>query len=103
MYICSSSVCILRVACDIPVCGFLAHSANYGCSKCLKKFPGGVGEKDYSGFVRSDWPKRTVEEHRKNVNLIKKCTTLAERKKLETSYGCRYSCLLDLPYFNPYQ
>ena len=96
---------LLCVACDIPasrkVCGFLAHSASHGCSKCLKRFPGGVGEKDYSGFVRSDWPKRTVEEHRKNVCLIKNCTTLAERKKLETLYGCRYSCLLDLPYFDP--
>ena len=33
---------LLCVACDIPasrkVCGFLSHSANYGCSKCLKNF-----------------------------------------------------------------
>ena len=79
----------------------MGHSANYGCSKCLKKFPGGIGEKEYSGFIRSDWPDRTLEEHREKVNLIRKCTTLAQRKKLEASYGCRYSCLLDLPYFNP--
>ena len=96
---------LLCVACDIPasrkVCGFLSHSANYGCSKCLKKFPGTVGAKDYSGFVRSTWPKQTLDEHRKKVGLMKKCTAIAARKKLEASYGCRYSCLLDLPYFNP--
>ena len=38
---------LLCVACDIPasrkVCGFLGHSADIGCSKCLKRFPGGGG------------------------------------------------------------
>jgi len=42
------------VTCDLPagrkVCGFLSHSATLGCSKCLKEFPGAVGNKDYSGF-----------------------------------------------------
>ncbi len=46
---------LLCVACDIPasrkVCGFLGHSAVLGCSKCLK-FPGKIGERDYSGFER---------------------------------------------------
>ena len=60
---------LLCVACDIPaskkVCGFLGHAANYGCSKCLKQFPGDIGEKDYSGFIRSSWPKRTLEQHKK--------------------------------------
>ena len=45
---------ILCVTCDLPagrkVCGFLSHSATLGCSKCLKEFPGAVGNKDYSGF-----------------------------------------------------
>ena len=57
---------LLCVACDIPasrkVCGFLGHSATYGCSKC---FPGQVGKKDYSGFDRSQWKERTLEEHRR--------------------------------------
>lgn len=33
---------LMCVACDIPaarkVCGFLGHSANLGCSRCLKFF-----------------------------------------------------------------
>lgn len=48
---------LLCVACDIPacrkVCGFLGHSANLGCSKCLKRLPWGSGSKDYSGFDRT--------------------------------------------------
>ena len=40
---------LLGVSCDLPagrkVCGFLAK---FGCSKCLKEFPGSVGSMDYS-------------------------------------------------------
>ena len=40
---------LLCVACDIPasrkVCGFLGHSATLGCSKCMKAFPGNIGQK----------------------------------------------------------
>ena len=50
---------LLCVACDIPAArkveGFLGHSANCGCSKCMKRFPGTVGNKDYSGFNRTLW------------------------------------------------
>ena len=45
---------LLCVACDLPasrkVCGFLGHSANLGCPKCYKVFPGTFGKKIYSGF-----------------------------------------------------
>ncbi len=43
--------------------GFLAHSANYGCNYCLKRFPGKVGEKYYGGFD-DEWPERSIDEHR---------------------------------------
>ena len=96
---------LLCVACDIPasrkVCGFLGHSANLGCSKCLKRFPGGVGSKDYYGFDRTIWPERNVDDHRKNVEAIKECTTVTKQCELESKYGCRYSAILDLPYFDP--
>ena len=56
---------ILCVCCDLPAasktCDFLGHAANLSCSKCLKVSPGEVGNKDYSGFDRSDWPKRSTE------------------------------------------
>lgn len=60
--LCSSS--------DVPATrktgGFVGHGALKG-SKCLKSF---VTEKfgdkaNYSGFNRSLWPVRTVEEHKK--------------------------------------
>lgn len=96
---------LLCIACDIPasrkVCGLLGHSATLGCSKCLKHFPGSVGQKDYSGFNRSQWKSRTLEDHRKCINQIRKCTTKMARNELESKYGCRYSELLQLPYFDP--
>ena len=65
---------LLCVACDIPaarkVGGFLGHSANYGCSKCMKLFPGSVGNKDYSGFIRTSWNPRTNSRHHTSVKLI---------------------------------
>ena len=96
---------ILCVACDIPagrkLCGFLGHSASLGCSKCYKVFPGSVGKKDYSGFNRDSWPARTKEKHSMHVNEIVKCSTVTSRNALESQYGCRYSSLLKLPYFDP--
>ena len=96
---------LLCVACDIPACrkvtGFLGHSATLGCSKCLKKFPGSVGNKDYSGFDTSQWPSRHNTQHRNDVNRINVCKTKAKKKELESLLGCRYSVLLDLPYFDP--
>lgn len=96
---------LIGVSCDMPAgrkaCGFLAHSASLGCNKCLKIFPGSVASKDYSGFDRDQWIKRTNEEHRTNVHCIQQAKTKTERDKLESKYGCRYSVLLQLPYFDP--
>ena len=96
---------LICVACDLPavrkVCGFLSHSANLGCNRCYKVFPGGVGDKNYSGFNRNAWKTRTVKEHRKDVDKILKAKSVTEKKELETRFGCRYSELLRLPYFDP--
>lgn len=96
---------LLCVACDIPasrkVCGFLGHSANFGCSKCFKKFSGSVGSKNYSGFDRSTWPERTMEQHRRDIIKIRQCKTMTARCQQESRCGSRYSALLDLSYFNP--
>ena len=96
---------LLCAASDIPaarkLCGFLGHTAKLGCSRCLKKFPGGFGEQDYGGFHDvSDWPKRTHRYHIDSVEKIKRATSLTAKKKLESKYGCRYTPLLDLPYYN---
>jgi len=95
---------LLCIACDLPavrkVCGFLGHSARLGCSKCSKEFPGEPGCMDYSGFDRSKWPPRTDREHREKLCKIKNCKSKSEQAKAESSLGCRYSVLLDIPYFN---
>ncbi len=92
---------LLCVACDLPagrkVCGFLSYTAKYGCSYCKKAFLGGFGNKDYSGFDRDMWPKRTGDAHRKDALSLKSHRTKAEKSKTESELGCRYS---ELPYFN---
>ena len=60
------------------------------------------GEKpDFSGFNRADWPLRNLELHRLYASKYKYAVTKTEQKSLEKHQGCRYSALLDLPYFNP--
>lgn len=94
---------LLSVACDLPagrkVCGFLGHSACLGCSRCFKRFLGGVGSMDYSGFDRSLWPPRTDQRHREDVGKELKSKTKQDQSQLESKLGCRYSVLLKLPYF----
>ena len=83
------------------VAGFLGHSAAYGCSKCLKKFSGGFGSKDYSGFDRSLWPARSNNAHRAAIEDINNKPNKTQRNQAESKYGCRYSSLLKLEYFDP--
>ena len=65
---------LLCVACDLPagrkVCSFLSPSANHGCSRCMKVFPGAVGSKDFSGFNREQWQARTNSSHRAHIKEI---------------------------------
>lgn len=68
---------LLSIAADVPaarkLCGFKGHSAHRGCSRCLKVFPGGFGEKkDYSGFDRENWQPRTCIDHRSNARKNRK-------------------------------
>ena len=105
-YVCLNvRAALLCVACDLPagrkVCGFLGHSASLGCTRCLKQFTGTVGSMNYSGFNRSLWVKRDVNQHRENVQKIKSCITKTQRNTMESEYGCRYSCLTELKYFDP--
>ena len=97
--------CILiGVTCDMPAgrkaCGFLSHTALLGCCRCLKTFPGSVGSKCYAGFDRSKWKPRTNADHRSSVALTLQARNKTEKEKLESKYGCRYSVLLQLSYFD---
>ena len=94
------------IACDMPasrkVCGFLGHNASLGCNKCYKKFNVRFGERtDYSGFDRENWPNRSVEKHRRDVDKVLKEVTKTKISAAESQYGVRFSVLLSLSYFNP--
>ena len=95
---------LLCVSCDLPAgrkaCGFLGHAAHLGCSRCLKRFTGGVGNMDYSGFDREKWVLCSGSDHKRKCLNILDTATQSERNSLESSSGCRYSVLVCLPYFD---
>ena len=97
---------LLCVACDIPaarkVSGFVGHNAFHACSRCLKSFPtDSFGEKpDYTGSDRSNWPTRTIDAHRLHASRHKEAKTSSQKKLIEREHGCKYSVLLELPYFD---
>ena len=99
---------IICCSCDLPagrkLCGFLGHSAHLGCSKCKKFFPSmgdGLDGLDHSGFQRANWIPRTNQSHRQDVHKLSQCKSKTELHRKESELGCRYSSLLDLPYFDP--
>src|SRR5258705_95133 len=95
---------LLCVAADIPacrkLCGFKGHSALKGCSKCSKVFPGGVGNRDYSGFNRNCWVPRTKSTHHNHANEVKNANTKRNFEEKATRYGVFYSVLIELDYFD---
>ena len=97
---------LICTACDIPasrkVSGFLGHNALRGCSRCLKPFPTTLfGEKpDYTGFDRALWEPRSNESHRLHAQMHKESNTAKKQNHIEREYGCRYSVLLELPYYD---
>ena len=96
---------LLLASADLPavrkLCGFKGHSAQRGCSKCFKYFPGSFHERtDYSGFDRENWPPRHNSSHRRHAEMVKKASTQTKHETLATKYGVYYSCLLELEYFD---
>ena len=98
---------LLCVACDIPaarkVCGFTGHNSFHACSRCFKEFPTAVfGEKpDYTGFERDKWPPRSLQDHKEFAFKHLNSNTRSKQKEIERQHGCRYSVLLELPFFDP--
>ena len=95
---------LVCIACDLPAgrktCGFLNYNARFGCSRCWKQFSGGVGSMDYSGFDRENWRQRTGPEHKQLACRLLSKKTKSDRNVAESQSGCRYSVLLELPYFD---
>ena len=98
---------LICVSCDIPaarkVCGFVGHKARKACTKCMKDFPtNSFGDQpDYTGFDRESWPSRENATHCQYALEQRACKTQNAQKEVEQKYGCRYSVLLQLPYFDP--
>ena len=103
----SVRACIGCVTCDVPatrkVCGFLGHTAQLGCSKCLKAFRvSAFGEKpNFAGYDTDNWVPRSAEDHRARCMELFEASSKASLRKFEAKHGVRYSCLVQLPYFNP--
>ena len=98
-----SSIC---TSCDIPasrkVSGFVGYSAYCACSRCLKPFSTEKfwGKADYSGTDRASWTPRSIDSHRKYALQYKSATTQQHQKLIEREHRCRYSVLLELPYYD---
>lgn len=96
---------LLAVSCDLPagrkVCGFLSHSANFGCSSCYCSFSEGFGFQNYSNFEGNSWKLRSNKQHRDDCQKLLSCKSKTAQSKKESEFGCRYSELLKLPYFDP--
>ena len=97
---------LLCIGCDLPAgrktCGFLSYAANLGCSRCYCNFGTSVfGKKNYSGFTRDEWSLRSNQKHREDVKVTLACQSKTSRQQKEAELGCRYSCSLQLPYFDP--
>ena len=75
----------------------ISYSAKLGCSRCLNKFTGSVGA---IGFDRQNWPLRSGPDHRAKAESLLQCVTKTELQQAESKTGCRYSVLLQLPYFD---
>lgn len=63
-------------------------------------FTGIVGCMDYSGFDRHNWRPRTRAEHNSAAFSIKTLNTATAVENAESKAGCKYSELLQLPYFD---
>ena len=97
---------LICTACDIPasrkVSGFVGHSAYHACSRCLKEFPTSqFGQKpDFSGTDRDNWILRSKISHNQHAHEHKNANTYQQQKIIEREHGCRYSVLIELPYYN---
>ena len=97
---------LICTSCDIPasrnISGFVGHSAYHACSRCLKPFPIEKfgGKVDYSGTDRASWTPRCIDSHRKYALQCKSAITQQQQKLIEREHGCRYSVLLELPYYD---
>ncbi|KAJ3502748.1 hypothetical protein NLJ89_g8745 [Agrocybe chaxingu] len=90
---------LVPVICDLPaarqISGFAGHSSSHLCSFCLLEADE-IDNLDYS-----NWPTRTVEEHRTLAQAWLDAPNEKKRAELFDQSGIRWSELLRLPYWDP--
>ena len=62
-------------------------------------FPGGFGERDYSGFVEN-WEQRTNHEDRAQMLQIVSAKNLQDQQKLESKLATRLSAIAFPSYYD---
>ena len=88
------------------VCDFQSHSAELGCHQCYREFSKCSLCHLYSNFQQSSWYFGTIHvysKHRNDVHHLLQCSRKLALSWMESELGCRYSFLLEHPYFNPIQ
>ena len=94
------------VTCDLPatrkVCGFANFNANFGCSKCMKKFatPAFGSKPVYAGFDCVNWVPRNITMHKSLVAKYSEAKSMSDQKKIFHDSGIRFSELLNVPHFD---
>ena len=95
---------LVYISSDLPatrkVCGFYSIKTTYGCSKCLKKFPGTLQSTNYSGYESHNWPPRSLSAHISVIKRASKATSQSARERIEKEIGVCNSELLKLPNFD---
>ncbi|PPQ81707.1 hypothetical protein CVT24_003288, partial [Panaeolus cyanescens] len=90
---------VVILVCDLlasrQMSGCASHSSNNFCSFCHLK------SKDLGNFDFQNWPKRTMQQHIHLAEEWRSANTEADRKRMESKNGIRWSELLRLPYWDP--
>ena len=95
----------MLAASDIPaarkLCGFQGHSAERACPKCFKGFPGSVEDWETSQDLTENIGQGSVMGGSKRyADKVRKASDKTMHEKLATRYGCYFSVLLELEYFD---
>ncbi|KAA1479136.1 hypothetical protein DENSPDRAFT_788840 [Dentipellis sp. KUC8613] len=92
---------LIPVVCDLlaakQVTGFSGHQSTFFCTYCWLKLG------DIENLERSTWPRRDFEEHLKLARAWRDAQTKEEQDQIYDERGVRWSELLRLPYWNPFQ
>ena len=56
---------------------------------------------NFAGYDRENWAPRSAENHKAICTVLLKASSKTSLRDLEAEHGVRYSCLIQLPHFDP--